>query len=148
MDKKQTRNIKFASFSILALSFCSLMIFLTQQNQTPTIQAKALERAQIYATKMIDAKFTTKASAPARVKRNLASTTNKQKLLEGPVGLDPWGHPFNFLVKKDSTNNNAGLVVVWSAGPNNKLETSRDMIAKDHQAFTGDDFGKAYPFKL
>ncbi|MGH1468081.1 MAG: hypothetical protein ACRBBP_04255 [Bdellovibrionales bacterium] len=147
MDKKQTRNVKVASFSVLALCFCSLMVFLTQQSQPPTIQAKALERAQIYATRMIDSKFMVSTDAPRAI-RGLASTAYGQEVLEGPVGLDPWGHPFNFLVKKDSQNNKTGVVIVWSAGPDNKLDTTRDMIAEDHKSFTGDDFGKAYSFKL
>lgn len=147
MTKTQTRNIKAASFSVLALCFCSLMVFLTQQNQVPTTQSRALDRAQIYASKMIDSEFIIKTKV-APVGRGLASAAYGQEVLEGPVGLDPWGHPFNFLVKKDPKNNSKGVVILWSAGPDNKLETSRDMVAEDHLAFAGDDFGKAYPFKL
>lgn len=147
MDKKQTRNIKAASFSVLALCFCSLMIFLSQQNQTPTIQAKAFERAQIYVSRMVESKFMIQTDAPRAI-RGLASATYGQEVLEGPVGLDPWGHPFNFLVKKNPQDSTKGVVIMWSAGPDNKLETSRDMISEDHTSFAGDDFGRAFKFKL
>ena len=70
-----------------------------------------------------------------------------QEALEGPVGLDPWGKSFSFLVKKNS-DNKTGVVVLWSAGADSKLETTRDMVSEDHVNFKGDDFGKAYSFKL
>ncbi len=147
MNKTQIKNIKIASFFVLTLCFCSLMVFLNQQNQTLTIQAKALNRAKIYANKMIQSKFIVESTKP-RAFRGLASNDYEQEILEGPVGLDPWGHPFHFLVKKDSVNKNTGVVVIWSTGPNNKLETSKDIITKNHKSFKGDDFGKAYSFKF
>jgi hypothetical protein len=148
MDKTQTRNIKVASFSVLTLCFCSLMVFLSQQNRPLTVQERAMERAEIYADRMIEAKFMIESKNPGRAVRGLASTTYGQEVLEGPVGLDPWGHPFNFLVKKDPKQNSKGVLIIWSAGEDSKLETTRDMIAEDHTSFMGDDFGKAFKYSL
>lgn len=122
------------------------MVFLTKQNQPVSIQAKALNRAEIYANKLIDAKFRTQSETPTPA-RGLASAEYGQEVLEGPIGIDPWGKSFSFLVKKN-TDNKSGVVVLWSAGADNKLETTRDMISEDHVNFKGDDFGKAYSFKL
>lgn len=147
MNNTQTKKVKAASFSVLALCFCSLMMFLTKQNQPVTIQAKALNRAEIYATRLIEAKFQVQTDAHHKQMRGLASAGYGQEALEGPVGIDPWGKSFNFLVKKNA-DNKTGVVVLWSAGADNKLETTRDMISEDHINFNGDDFGKAYSFKL
>ena len=96
---------------------------------------------------MIKDQFTVKAQKqPTSFGRGLASTSPGQEVLEGPVGLDPWGYPYQFLVKKDSANPEKGVVVIWSAGADNKMERSRDTVAKNHTEFNGDDFGKAYPF--
>ncbi len=147
MNNTQTRNIKIVSFFVLTLCFCSLMVFLNQQNQISIIQIKALNRAQIYVNRMVESGFMVKSSKP-RISRGLASITYEQEFLAGFVGLDPWGHPFNFLVKKDPINKDTGIIIVWSLGANNKLETSKDMVFKDHESFKGDDFGKAYLFKF
>ncbi len=147
MNKTQTKNVKAASFSVLALCFCSLMVFLTKQNQPVSIEAKALNRAEIYANRMIESKFRATTENTSRPVRGLASVNLGQEILEGPVGLDPWGRSFNFLVKKNP-DNKSGVVVVWSSGADNSLETTRDMISEDHTKFYGDDFGKAYSFKL
>jgi len=146
MTKKQSKNVKIASFSVMALCFCSLMVFLNGQDPMNTDQAQAFERAEIYATQMIKNKFMVDTKNANIRGRSLASVTNGSEVLEGPVGLDPWGYPFNFLVKKNAQNPEQGVVVIWSRGADNKLETSRDMIAQDHTRFSGDDFGKVYTF--
>gem|GEM_PF-3143131 len=146
MTKKQSKNIKVASFSVVALSFCAFMMFLNTQNQPVTEMTKAFERTEIYAAKMIKDKFIIKTKSPSTFGRGLASTEYGQEVLEGPVGLDPWGYPFQFLVKKNPKDSKKGTLVIWSAGADNRLETNRDMIAEDHTSFSGDDFGKTYIF--
>lgn len=146
MTKQQSKNVKIASFSVMALCFSAFMIFLNTQNKPATEMTKAFERTEIYAKKMIADKFIIKTKSPNSFGRGLASTEYGQEVLEGPVGLDPWGHPFQFLVKKNPKDSAKGTLVIWSAGADNKLETDRDMIAEDHTTFSGDDFGKTYRF--
>lgn len=148
MGQNQTKNIKLASFSVLALSFVALMVFLSNQKPLHPEQAQAFKRTDHYASQLIEAKFMVKTESNIRPQRGLASVNFTQEALEGPVGLDPWGYTFNYLVKKDSKNPNKGVLVIWSSGADNKLETTRDMIAENHSSFLGDDFGKAYPFEI
>lgn len=146
MTKKQSKNVKVASFSVMALSFCAFMMFLNTKNKPMTETAKAFERAEIYAAKMIEDKFVIKTQSPGTFGRGLASENYGQEVLEGPVGLDPWGYPFQFLVKKNPTNPDKGTLVIWSAGADNKFETDRDMVAENPTSYNGDDFGKTYTF--
>jgi len=146
MTKEQSKNVKVASFSVMALSFCAFMMFLNTQNQPMTDTARAFQRTEIYAAKMIEDKFVIKTKNPSSFGRGLASTEYGQEVLEGPVGLDPWGYPFQFLVKRNPTNPEKGTLVIWSAGADNKFETDRDMVAENHSSYNGDDFGKTYNF--
>lgn len=130
----------------MTLCFCSLMIFLNGKHQGNTDITKAFERAQIYATQMIKSDFMVDTDSANIRGRSLASVRTGAEVLEGPIGLDPWGYPFNFLVKKNSKDPSKGVVIVWSGGPDNKLETTTAMVSADHTKFKGDDFGKVYPF--
>lgn len=155
MNKNQKNQIKLASFSILGLCFVALMVFLNQNQQssmTPEkeLQTKALKRVEIYAQRLIDSKFMTENMEQTGTSvRSLASKTFKTEQLEGKVGLDPWGHPFEYFVKKNPNDPNAGKIIIWSKGGDSKLQTTNDMINKSTKvSFSGDDFGTSIDFKL
>ena len=153
MNKNQKNQIKLASFSILGLCFVALMVFLNQNQNVNTekgLQTKALERVEIYAQRLIDSKFMFEQTGRSgAVSRSLASEASKQEILEGKLGIDPWGHPFQYFVKKNANNPNAGKLIVWSKGEDNTLQTTNDMINKNLKvSFSGDDFGTSIDFKL
>ncbi len=64
---------------------------------------------------------------------------------KGRLGLDPWGKPYYFRVYSDSNGKKA--VVVYSSGPDEKLETdeAKFTVSADGQllnaVFLGDDIG-------
>lgn len=148
MNQQQTRNLKLMSFAVLSLCFCSLMVFFAQQNKPLSLAEKALKRADLHAKNLIDTKFIIETEQPNSINnRGLASaeTSFRQEALEGPVGLDPWGRPFKYLVKKDSKNYGHGELIIWSGGADGDFQTQRDSIVSG-QRFEGDDFGKTYKF--
>ncbi len=148
MDQKQIKNLKLSSFAVLSLCFCSLMVFFAQQNKPLTLADKAMLRADVHVQKLIKSKFMIETEQPVnKATRGLASaeTTFRVEALEGPVGIDPWGHPFQYLVKKDPRNLGHGSVIIWSGGEDRAFQTNRDMIAAG-ESFEGDDFGKTYKF--
>lgn len=154
MNSKQSKNLRYASISILTLCFCSFVVFLSNQKQESSDQANAYKRMNHYAQEMIERSFQINPELmeienPGRGLASVGESTQySPELLEGPVGLDPWGRPFHFLVKKNPQNPKVGQIVIWSAGEDSRLETTRDMVAEDHTSFSGDDFGKVIPFKL
>lgn len=153
MNKNQKNQIKLASFSILGLCFVALMVFLNQNQQTASendLQTKALKRVEIYARRLIDSKFMSeKTIQPETTRRSLASQRFKEEQLDGTVGVDPWGHPFQYFVKKNSDDPNTGKLIVWSKGQDNILQTTNDMINETSKiTFSGDDFGTSIDFKL
>ena len=153
MNKNQKNQIKLASFSVLGLCFVALMVFLNQNQQTTPekgLQTKALKRVEIYAQRLIDSKFMSEdVEETGTAMRSLASQAFKQEQLEGKVGIDPWGHPFQYFVKKDAKDPSSGQLIVWSKGEDNTLQTTNDMINQSTKvSFSGDDFGTSINFKL
>jgi len=152
MDNKQKQQVKISSFLVLCVCFSALLVFLSERQETQnggSLTQKAFERVDVYAQKLIEKKFIEEdVINNGQPTRSLASAVYKNEKLDGLVGMDPWGHPFQYFVKKDQKNSNEGVLVIWSKGPDNKLDTSMDDVADNHKIFNGDDFGKTIKFKL
>lgn len=81
--------------------------------------------------------------------RGLASVQESNSFLqnlknEGTMGIDPWGEPYHYrLLSSDKTG--FMRVLVWSSGPNKKMETiesvSEDMVQIGQPVYSGDDIG-------
>lgn len=81
--------------------------------------------------------------APSAGGRAPASVEDVPPLTDGQIGKDPWGQPFNYTVLGNPTAPNS-TVVVWSSGPNGKLESKIDEIGRSGSGtthFRGDDIG-------
>jgi hypothetical protein len=64
-------------------------------------------------------------------------------LTDGQMGKDPWGHPYFYTVLGKPTDPNS-TIVVWSEGPDGKLESKIDELNEQnvgHFHFRGDDVG-------
>lgn len=64
-------------------------------------------------------------------------------LTDGQMGKDPWGRPYFYTVLGNPTNANS-TIVVWSEGPNGKLESKIDELTEQNVHdfhFKGDDVG-------
>ena len=149
MNSNQKQQIKIGSFLISCVCFSALLAFLSEQHESQkdeNLIQKALKRVDIYAQRLIENKFLEEEIF--QINRNLASIAYKKEKLDGIVGLDPWGHPFQYFVKKDTKKTNHGVLIIWSKGSDNKLDTSNDQISKNHNSFNGDDFGKVIKFSL
>lgn len=152
MNNNQKRQVKISSFLVLCVCFSALLVFLSERHESSkseTLADKALKRVDVYAKRLIEKKFIEDVqSLTDQSTRGLASAGYQAEKFDGLVGLDPWGHPFQYFVKKASTNSKDGVLIIWSKGPDNKLNTTNDQIAENHEAFNGDDFGKVIKFSL
>ena len=64
-------------------------------------------------------------------------------LTDGQMGKDPWGRPYFYTVLGKPTDPNS-TIVVWSEGPNGKLESKIDDLNDSNVRsfhFRGDDVG-------
>jgi hypothetical protein len=64
-------------------------------------------------------------------------------LTDGQMGKDPWGHPYFYTVLGSPTDPNS-TIVVWSEGPDGKLQSKIDELNESNLAsfhFRGDDVG-------
>jgi hypothetical protein len=153
MNNKQKQQIKVSSFLVLCVCFSSLLVFLSGRHEThkgEDITEKAFKRMDLHAAKLIETKFLTPQAGLSS--RSLASVQNGSETvsekLDGKVGLDPWGYPFHYFIKKDALNPNKGKLILWSKGEDHKLDTSLENIMDDHTIFKGDDFGKTVEYSL
>jgi hypothetical protein len=64
-------------------------------------------------------------------------------LTDGQLGKDPWGRPYFYTVLGTVGDSNA-TIVVWSEGPNGKLDSKIDDLSESNVMkfrFKGDDVG-------
>lgn len=152
--KKDDQTLASVSF-ILGLVLVGVAIFTLNKMDRNSDKSNALHRAGLYAQKLIDSGFEVEMPEnfdEETLSRGIASTPTTQKLYEGPLGIDPWGYPFQYVVdKKESAL--SGKMIVWSGGPDNKFQTQladvkRTLAENKNIRFSGDDFGKVINFKL
>lgn len=76
-------------------------------------------------------------------------------LTAGTIGIDPWGHPYRYLVRKEETalaqQKLRGWVYVWSDGPNGRSDGDPASIASTPPEggeirLNGDDLGQSVEF--
>ena len=75
--------------------------------------------------------------APASVGESIPPLT------DGQIGRDPWGHEFHYSILGNPSDPHP-TIVVWSDGPNGKLESNIGEIDERHPKgfhFKGDDIG-------
>lgn len=153
-ELKDDQTLASVSF-ILGLILVGVAVFVLNTMEKSSDHVQALARAEKYAQQLIESGFQSDYQelmdlAPS-ANRTLASADQPQ-ILEGGIGLDPWGYPFQYYVSKKETGAE-GEIVVWSGGPDNTFQTEikkvRDLMSKNKKVrFSGDDFGKTISFKL
>lgn len=61
----------------------------------------------------------------------------------GTMGTDPWGEPYHYRIL--SSEKSKVRILVWSAGPNQKIETAdldnEEAHIKEQPVYSGDDMG-------
>ena len=156
---KQQRDQTLTSIGfILGLIVFGFAAFLLNSIEKSSDHVRALKRADKYAQMLIDTDFKysyedmININSQESVNRNIASSVGRPEVLEGAIGLDPWGYPFQYFVNKNKVSN-VGRIIIWSSGPDRKFQTSLEKIKKilSHSEkihFMNDDFGKAIQFKL
>jgi hypothetical protein len=159
-ENKNVENVKddqtLASVSfIVGLILVGVAVFVLNTMEKSSDHVQALNRVDKYAQQLIEAGFQSDYQelidlAP-NPNRGLASAEQPQ-VLEGAIGLDPWGYPFQYFVNKVE-NEAEGEIIVWSGGPDNKFQTEikkvKELIGNQKKVhFSGDDFGKTISFKL
>ncbi|MEK2643861.1 hypothetical protein [Bdellovibrio sp. BCCA] len=62
----------------------------------------------------------------------------------GTMGIDPWGQPYHYRILSTDSLGRV-RILVWSAGPNQKIETAdldnEDAAVKEQPVYSGDDMG-------
>lgn len=74
---------------------------------------------------------------------SVAQLESVPPLTDGQMGKDPWGRPYFYTVLGNPTDQNT-TVVVWSEGPNGKLDSKIDDLNDANASsfhFRGDDIG-------
>lgn len=153
-ELKEDQTLASVSF-ILGLILVGVAVFVLNTMEKSSDHVQALSRADKYAQQLIESGFQSNyqdlmdlSSSPTR---GLASSDQPQ-ILEGGIGLDPWGYPFQYYVSKEDESQK-GEIVMWSGGPDNKFQTEikkvKELIDNNKKVrFSGDDFGKIITFKL
>lgn len=153
-NKKDDQTLASVSF-IVGIILVGIAVFVLNTMEKSNDHVQALSRAEKYAQQLIENGFQGNyeemmdvSSGSSRV---IASAESPQ-VLEGGIGLDPWGYPFQYLVNKKETAAD-GQVIVWSGGPDNKFQTEirkiKELLGNNKKVrFSGDDFGKVISFKL
>lgn len=151
--KKDDQTLASISF-ILGIVVVGLAVFFVNTFDMNSSKAKAMKRADVYAQKLIDKGFEVEIEqADESIVRGLASTAmDTKQVLQGPLGIDPWGYPFQYFVQKKPSAL-TGKMVVWSGGPDNNFQTTMEDIQNaltqsKNIRYAGDDFGKVINFKL
>ncbi len=131
--------------SLFMLIGCTAMVCLpVWSGRSGVYQQKTLHRAESLAYQLLDGR---KSASPASAGRGPASVEGSLNQLtkeQGEIGLDPWGHPFQYKLLKP-TNNQPTKILVWSLGPNGQAETKDQTLDqnrdKANPEFSGDDLG-------
>lgn len=139
-DKKQHVSSK-GIISLFMLAGAVLLICApVWSGRSGEYQQKTLHRAEGLAYQLLESRKSVSSRGPASVESSLNHLTMDQ----GEIGLDPWGHPYRYQLLKPRENNLA-KILVWSLGPNGKLETQSETIESNRDngspQFSGDDLG-------
>lgn len=81
---------------------------------------------------------------PASVSENVDFKAENIRTV-GTMGVDPWGEPYHYRILSADRSAGKVRILVWSAGPNKKVETkdldNDEVSMNDQPAYTGDDMG-------
>jgi hypothetical protein len=115
--------------AILVAVFVSVYLG-TRNSAVRSDNAKAMDRAERVAQKLIAQKFFRQEDVPASPdkSRGLASAVMRPvsaRKLEGELARDPWGYPFHYKV---ITVGDQPKLIFWSAGEGQKFNRSDDEL--------------------
>lgn len=144
-EKKQglrSTSLMSVLFVIVFMIFTFSRLINQETNSSPE---QALKRAEGLAYQIAEVRKGS-SRGPASV-----AALNHLVQNEGDIGLDPWGKAYRFKVIGGGENEPM-RILVWSAGPNLKLDTGEKSL--DSKAFdknllplSGDDLGVLISFK-
>lgn len=141
MDKKQHdqthKSIDVFLTLLSALGVVTLLIFgaslYSQDNPEKKAKGQALSMGYfIWQLELNDKTQKEKRTEPPSDQTPHRSLASVDDIYKGDIGLDPWGHPYLFELRRDSK-----ILYVWSRGPNGDDE-SVSLVS----GFSGDDLGQ------
>lgn len=152
-EKQELRSSNMlALLGLLVLSAVMIAVPWNRQTQDSRVHT-AMQKAEVVGYQVVQIyRESIKVSVSADTKpqgRGLASIQEPSGFLQnlrntGTMGVDPWGEPYHYRLL---SSNKAGFmrVLVWSSGPNKKMETS-ELISEDvaqmgQPVYAGDDIG-------
>lgn len=150
MKNEQNQTLKSSSMLMLfGLVSISLLIISTPWNRAVTDNKteKTMQRAEIVGYQLVQLYREASKSMHGNVKsaRGPASTAIDISDLRttGTMGLDDWGQPFRYRIL--STDQNKLRVLIWSSGPDKKVQTAEleneEVLLPVQPSFIGDDIG-------
>lgn len=153
MKNEQIQEVKSSGvILILGLVVLSMIIIATPWNrqfQDSRIET-ALHKAEVVGYQVVqiyrEAAKTSdnKDRAPASVTSSSGSAIPANIRSTGTMGLDPWGAPFRYRILSADPAGNV-KILVWSSGPNQKVETAalddEDVAIAGQPSYGGDDIG-------
>lgn len=155
---KNEQNQEFRSSGVLAITgligFCLAIIATPWNRQMQDSRAEAaVQNAEVVGYQVVQiyreaAKTTSSLEKNnSRKPASVAETTQispESLRSTGTMGLDPWGAPYRYRILSSDT---AGKVriLVWSTGPNQKVETTQldneEVAILGQPIYSGDDVG-------
>jgi hypothetical protein len=156
---KHEKNQEFKSSGVLTLlgllGFSATIIASPWNQSAQDSDTKAaLQKAEVVGYQVVQIyREATKVSAAPKVAsggRSPASIGPAADAVDslrstGTMGTDPWGQPYHYRVLPSAEKNSNIRIVVWSSGPNARVE-SKDLENEDKKVsgqpvFGGDDVG-------
>lgn len=156
MKNKEKQELKSSGVLVLlSLMGLSLAIIATpwnRQEEDPHVEtahkkamAVGYQVAQIYREAAASTLHSSKKAG-----RNPASIADGGEIsldnvrVTGTMGTDPWGQPFHYRILSSEKSGHV-RVLIWSSGPNKKVETAylgNDKVPiKEQPVYVGDDMG-------
>jgi len=137
--KQEVRSFGIISLFLLVAA-CVLVFAPAWNGGLAALQERTLHRAESLGYQLLDSrKPSTRTPAAAS-----EVALNHLALDQGQIGLDPWGHPYQFKLLKLKEFQKT-KIVVWSLGPNGVSETTQDSLDPNRDTesldFEGDDLG-------
>ncbi|WP_413586020.1 hypothetical protein [Bdellovibrio sp. HCB274] len=156
---KHEKKQEFKSSGVLTLlglvGFSATIIASPWNQSSQDVQTKAaLQKAEVVGYQVVQiyreatkVSATPKVASGGRLPASVAPVSEPMDSLRetGTMGTDPWGQPYHYRVLPSAEHNSNIRIVVWSSGPNSKVESkdleNEEMKIVGQPSFGGDDVG-------
>ncbi|MFP5518272.1 MAG: hypothetical protein ACLGGX_00080 [Bdellovibrionia bacterium] len=148
MINQQNQEVRASGVFLTSLlvAACAFVLKSPWSGNSQQLEAeKALQKAQVVGYQIVQLyREATPMSGEISSNSRMPASANSLELrLLGTMSTDPWGQPYRYRFIKESDEKLK--VIVWSAGPNQKIETNElekeESLILEQPKYEGDDLG-------